>query len=567
MAAATGPSGDRVPSLSDRKYPYIERLKQLQHAHPALKSFVKNVQNHEDEGRKVVQKEYLDRFGRLPGRCTLLTFNEAHVTTQEFLQPEQLDEYLTRFPALASNESDKDRCRLWILEDLEPVWMDILGQRLGVDPRVFSEQASTWNFTDAKTVTTRLPPSMVKPEKFFTLRYYEFRRVEDVDAIDSMRNQMTFAVNRRRYERWRDVDTKNFKNKWRSAFVRRCASFWTNQSSTRKGWDAVILVDPAFDSVEYRGPLTPPPSPSPPEAKDNDEISKPKKVIPGCLILADLKRYDNVKDLYDARNVQDEVHLQPKRDTTKPYHKGSTTLAEPSLHVQEKNRETQSLQEDATRNLSSPMDEIVYHWTKLADQDLITSARQQSVNAAHYLLKYLATLWMHQLDLVAFGIVQTQYFADDHEANINAETTRHDFKEELKVITETTKDMNYMKRQINHFERAMTLNLERLGIVLGAEAIGDKVPQAIKDAQMDFIAIRARLQPFCERVDGLSSMANDLANLHMAFKSIKDSEFSLRLSLLGSIVFPATLVASLLSMGDGYRAGQSQFWVSTILET
>lgn len=563
MAAATGPPHDRGPHLSDREYPYIERLKQLQHAYPALESFIKKILDSKDGGREIVQKEYLERCGRLPGRCTLLTFDEKPISTREFLTPEQLEEYFEEHPVPASSENDQNRGRLWILEDLEPAWVDVLGQRLGMDPRVFSEQYSTWNFTSASTLTTRLPPSMVRPENFFTLRYYEIRSWDSDDAIDVdwMRNQETFAVNRRRYERWRDVDTTNFTNKWRSAFIRRCASFWTNQTTTRNDWDAVILVDPAFDSVEYHGRL---PSPSPPLTPDKSDAKTPKlnKVRPSCSILGDPVTYESLEKLYEARKFQDWEHLQPLPDTTKTYHKGSTTLADPHILPLKKGEKDLSSRADTARNLSSPLDEIVYHWTKIADENLINSARQHSVNAAHYLLKYLSTYWMHQLELVAFGVVQTQYFADDHEASINAETTRQQFKKELEEITKTTKDMNYMKRQLDHFERAVTLNLERLGIVLGAEAVSDKVPQAIRDAQMDFIAIRARLQPLCERVEGLSSMANDLANLHMAFKSIKDGEFSLRLSLLGSIVFPATLVASLLSMGDGYRAGQSQFWVS-----
>ncbi|KAL1631263.1 hypothetical protein SLS54_000022 [Diplodia seriata] len=106
-------------------------------------------------------------------------------------------------------------------------------------------------------------------------------------------------------------------------------------------------------------------------------------------------------------------------------------------------------------------------------------------------------------------------------------------------------DMNYMNKQLYHFERAMTLNMERLGLIIGAEAVNEDMPQAIRDAQMNFITIQARLRPFCDRIAGLSGMANELESLHMAFKSVKDSEFGLRLSLFASIIFPATLVTTI----------------------
>ncbi|KAF2228483.1 hypothetical protein EV356DRAFT_437127, partial [Viridothelium virens] len=204
---------------------------------------------------------------------------------------------------------------------------------------------------------------------------------------------------------------------------------------------------------------------------------------------------------------------------------------------------------------------VTFYWTELADQALITSAREHSVNTAHYLLKYAATLWTNQLELIACGIAQSEYFADDHTATVEFEMSGNVWRKELMEMANTTKEMNYMKRQMNHFEQAMTLNMERLGLVIGAEAVDEKAPQAIKDAQKDFMTIQARLRPFRERVDRLNGVANELANLHAGFKSIQDGEFGLRLSVFASIVFPATLASSLFSMGDSFLPGNDLFWV------
>lgn len=214
----------------DEDLPYIQRLKKLQHAYPALKSFLGRLEEDNDEGRKLVQKAYWERWQRLPGRCALLIFHENHVEHREFLKSEELDAYL----GAVLNEK---QCRLWILEDLAPDWFDVLGTRLKVDPLVISEQINTWNFVDSSSIPYRALPSMVKPQKSFTLRYYEFRQLTDNKDVDMMGNQMTFTVNRRRYERWRDVDTPTMPSKWRHALVRRSAGFWTNQGREGEPWD------------------------------------------------------------------------------------------------------------------------------------------------------------------------------------------------------------------------------------------------------------------------------------------------------------------------------------------
>lgn len=215
---------------------YTEHIRRLQNAYPALKAFLKKLEDTKDEGQCQVEQLHGKLYsGRLPGRCTLLLFEENEVIAQEFLTSEELDVFLQDSPAGKSNP----QCRLWILEDLHPTWVSVLGRHLGVDPKVFLEQTNTFHFTDSDTIPSRSLPSMVRPNKSFTLRYYELRRLLDPSAISVMKNQMTFAANRRRYERWRDIDTTSLQKmgRPRHGFVRRCASFWTDQRPGRQGWD------------------------------------------------------------------------------------------------------------------------------------------------------------------------------------------------------------------------------------------------------------------------------------------------------------------------------------------
>lgn len=250
-ASTTTPTGSqpRPPQ------PYLDTLRSLQHAFPALKTFLEKINNN-DQGRQLVYEHYYTQHNRRPGRCVGLQFKDDRVShledyPQGFPNYEELGRYLRSHPAAASREAGI--CRLFVLEDMDPYYVDTLGDHLGIDPLIFCEQMNTWNFTDSSSIPHRGLPSMCHPDQSFTLRYYEIRTLKDPRSVDPLSLQMTFAINRRRYERWRDIDLPSFATSKdsRHAFVRRCASFWTSQkdegsSSWNRGygWDGVYLKTP-----------------------------------------------------------------------------------------------------------------------------------------------------------------------------------------------------------------------------------------------------------------------------------------------------------------------------------
>jgi hypothetical protein len=219
--------------------PYLQCLESLHGAFPALKSFLEKLANEKEPGRKAVKAHYRTKHRREPGRCYCLNFHADSVSAVKeggFESPAMLRMYLESNPATQSR-ADKHR-RLFVLEDMEPDYVDALGHHLGVDPLVFSEQMNTWNFTDSWSIPHRGLPSMSIPGQSFTLRYYELRTLFDPKSVDVLSLQMSFAINRRRYERWRDIDVPSAgKPDRRHAFVRRCASFWTSQDPTLEGAD------------------------------------------------------------------------------------------------------------------------------------------------------------------------------------------------------------------------------------------------------------------------------------------------------------------------------------------
>ncbi len=236
--------------------PYLQCLQSLENSFPALKSFLRVIGDKNDRERHIVESWYRQNHKRGPGRCYCLKFEDASVSSVEeggFKDADGLREYLKKNPAAESRASRQRR--LFILEDMDADYVDALGDHLGVDPLTFSEQANTWNFTDSYSIPHRGLPSLSVPEQAFTLRYYELRTLYDPKSVDTVSLQMTWAINRRRYERWRDIDVPSAGNPdRRHAFVRRCASFWSSQDPTEDwdrengppGWDGKFSQSPKY---------------------------------------------------------------------------------------------------------------------------------------------------------------------------------------------------------------------------------------------------------------------------------------------------------------------------------
>ncbi|KAI4918960.1 hypothetical protein J4E85_009750 [Alternaria conjuncta] len=199
MTDSSAQNGQRTsPPPRFEGKPYLQCLDTLEDAFPALKSFLEKLANEGEAGRQAVRQHYEKEHQRTPGRCYCLEFKAKSVVEVEkggFKSAAALREYLKEKPANKSREERHKR--LFILEDMEPDYVDALGHHLGVDPLVFSEQMNTWNFTDSWSIPHRGLPSMSVPGQSFTLRYYELRTLLYPDKIDVLSLQTSFAVNRR----------------------------------------------------------------------------------------------------------------------------------------------------------------------------------------------------------------------------------------------------------------------------------------------------------------------------------------------------------------------------------
>lgn len=278
-------------------------------------------------------------------------------------------------------------------------------------------------------------------------------------------------------------------------------------------------------------------------------------------MLRDPTRYDTRGALWDAHTWKNPDTVQKVPHDSSAYHGGCSTVASIIFSELPISGNCQTKKFQIERDLASPLDEQVFYWTQVASSELIRSTNSDSSNAAYYVLKHIAQHWINQLELINCTVAKGEYLSDDYQASLDQTTTGSQWRAELVEINRINTDINYLRRQMNHFWRVMVLNVERLGIQLGAESIDENASLALRGAQKDFLTISSRLEPLRQRVEGLSAMANDLASLRAAFKGIQDSDFGMRLSLFAAIIFPLTLVASIMSMGDDFLPGKSKFWI------
>jgi CorA-like Mg2+ transporter protein len=292
-------------------------------------------------------------------------------------------------------------------------------------------------------------------------------------------------------------------------------------------------------------------------------ISAAKTKPDHALILQDPTKHKDRASLWNAHAWKKREDVKVVEHECSPYHGGCHTIAQLRFsHISPQAQEELQCFQDR-RDLTSPFDEMIFYWTKAASKDLIEKAITESSNVTYFLLKHIAQHWINQLELINCTLANGEYFSDDYQAKIDDTLDGQQWMADLIKVTAITKDINYIRRQMNHFWRATVLNMECLGIQIGCEHVDATLSEAlaIQGAQKDFLNIHSRMQLLRQRVEALTDIANQLANLRAAFKSTYDGELGMRLSIFASVVFPFTLVAGILSMNDDFLPGTGKFWI------
>jgi hypothetical protein len=159
-----------------------------------------------------------------------------------------------------------------------------------------------------------------------------------------------------------------------------------------------------------------------------------------CLVLSAEKPFLDRASLWRAQDWGKIEPLGGKPHKSWPYHDGCSTLAPlmfSQVGIGAKEANIKIFQDE--RNPGSPMDEMVFYWTRLATPELIRETNKKSSNAAYYLLKHVAQHWVNQLELINTTIARAEWFSDDYQAQVDDKLTRQRWKADLLKINEIAK--------------------------------------------------------------------------------------------------------------------------------
>ncbi|KAF7869753.1 hypothetical protein EAF04_004537 [Stromatinia cepivora] len=214
---------------------YLEFIKKLKSRNPSI--YKPDPKNH--------------RIGSRLGasRSVLLNVCPDHtVTSQHF---SNVSELKTHFAQRAKDDGEgkpNTSRRVYILEGLDPQFVEAYGSYFFMDPMFFirQERNTVWDMGDIQEGFSDTPPlpSLESPEKCFRLKYREMRK---------------FGSD---FDHWRTICAVSgshiagigFLGKLDSlAAVERKCSFWFRDAAENQGgWDAVILCESPVHKV-YRG--------------------------------------------------------------------------------------------------------------------------------------------------------------------------------------------------------------------------------------------------------------------------------------------------------------------------
>lgn len=215
----------KLPPTKSSDAPYLQLVNDLTYRYPVL-----NYLNY------FIQKRASISAPLYPVRAAVLEFTESQVTRIDFDGLDGVDAFSKLSRYLTANQQCKTR--MFLIEDLDPAFIELLGSHLNVDGTVFAHQirdahysGGPWNGHAPKL------PSENDPTKSFTLRYYETRYFDDPDmpnfssAVQTLGNvsrQIAFGIST-----WNQYKSQA----GHVGHVRHNTSFWS-QHNKDGGWDS-----------------------------------------------------------------------------------------------------------------------------------------------------------------------------------------------------------------------------------------------------------------------------------------------------------------------------------------
>lgn len=176
-----------------------------------------------------------------PEHGSVTVFDLSNGEKAQITQLNSSTELRQHFSKASPAQPPKPTRRLFLLEGLDPRLVDVLGSQLGVPPMVFISQAAspgTIDLTDADGF-------LHNPSQYWNVQVQQLHKLSE-----------GFYTHRGSF--WNEHATPKrlagifVKRAYSWSFTQHLVSFWSSKHDSSDSWDALILVDPAWDATVFQ---------------------------------------------------------------------------------------------------------------------------------------------------------------------------------------------------------------------------------------------------------------------------------------------------------------------------
>lgn len=191
---------------------------------------------------------------------------------------------------------------------------------------------------------------------------------------------------------------------------------------------------------------------------------------------------------------------------------------------------------------TSIFDDIVWYWSRAANDVQISSVENDMAMSAIFLKKIVASNWNVMLEFVWAKLSEFERALGSPEARGNG---GHQLAE---ILT----DVSLFRRRLLWYLDQVESSLRSMGINIDKES---------DDEGKELLSVLKRLQGFKEKVESLTSVVTGLLSIRQADMSQKETKLVSRLTFVALVFIPLSFTASIFSMGGDFLPGSSRFWV------
>lgn len=205
--------------------------------------------------------------------------------------------------------------------------------------------------------------------------------------------------------------------------------------------------------------------------------------------------------------------------------------------------------DDVTRGppRRSMFDDIVWYWSRAANDEQISSVQNDVAMSAIFLKKIVASNWNVMLEFVWAKLSEFERALGRPKIGRTGGQ-----QEPLHHLAGILTDVSLFRRRLLWYLDEVESSLRSEGIDINKKS---------DDEGTELLSVFERLQGFKEKVESLTSVVTGMLSVRQADMSQRETKLVSRLTFVALVFIPLSFTASIFSMGGDFLPGSSHFWV------